>query len=248
MFIAAVITGVLAPFVTGYIYLGSGTRVLFSMGRSGYISKSLKSIDEKHSIPLVALIVFAAVGTFLVFVTAPDPSIYTFIDDATAAGYIGLITTPIALMVSRRQGATKKSDMVRGMSIIAPLVTGASGLIVFWTGLPSEPYAVILIAAGAIIFGIWSKVKIGIKNVLWYVLFIGFVTFMVATSHDGLTFSIIPQFFGYLQGTLITFLVSTLVIYPLGVISGFKKQFIHTDFTEELYTKKGAEEWKQSQQ
>jgi amino acid transporter len=247
VFIAAVITGVLAPFVTGYIYLGSGTRVLFSMGRSGYISKSLKSIDEKHSIPLVSLIVFAAVGTFLVFVTAPDPSIYTFIDDATAAGYIGLIATPIALIVSRRQGITKKTDMVRGMNIIAPLATGASGLIVFWTGWPSEPYAVILIAAGAVIFGIWSRVKIGAKNALWYIFFIAFVTFMVATSHDGLSSAVFPQFFGYLEGTLITFLVCTLIVYPLGVISGFKKQFIHKDFTEELYTKKGAEEWKDSQ-
>ena len=62
VFIAAVITGDLAPIVTGYIYLGSGTRVLFSMGRSGYISKSLKTIDKKHSIPIVSLLIFAAVG------------------------------------------------------------------------------------------------------------------------------------------------------------------------------------------
>jgi hypothetical protein len=105
----------------------------------------------------------------------------------------------------------------------------------------------VLIAAGAIIFGIWSKVKIGAKNVLWYVLFIGFVTFMVSASHDGLSSLVFPQFFSYLQGTVITFLVSTLVIYPLGVLSGFKRQFIHKDFTEELYTKKGETEWKESQ-
>jgi amino acid transporter len=139
VFIAAVITGVLAPFVTGYIYLGSGTRVLFSMGRSGYISKSLKSIDEKHSIPMVSLIVFAVVGTFLVFITAPAPNIFTFIDDATAAGYIGLITTPIALMVSRRQGITKKSDMVRGMNIIAPLQPGQAGLLYSGPDGPPNP-------------------------------------------------------------------------------------------------------------
>ncbi|SMD31681.1 APC family permease [Picrophilus oshimae] len=247
IFIAAVITGFLAPFVTGYIYLGSGTRVLFSMGRSGYISKSLKTIDKKHNIPLVSLIIFAVVGTFLVFVTAPDPSIYTFIDDATAAGYIGLIATPIALMVSRRQGITRKKDMVRGMGIIAPLATGASGLIVFWTGWPSEPYAVILIAAGAIIFGIWSRVKIGAKNVLWYILFIAFATFMVATSHDGLSSSVFPQFFSYIDGTVITFLVGVFIIYPLGVYSGFKKQFVHREFTEEIYSEEKEMEWKNSQ-
>jgi len=217
------------------------------MGRSGYISKSLKTIDEKHHIPLISLLIFAVVGVLLVFVAAPDPSIYTFIDDATAAGYIGLIATPIALIVTRKQGITKKEDMVKGMNIIAPLATAASGLIVFWTGWPSEPYAVLLIAAGSILFGIISKVKIGAKNVLWYILFIAFVTFMVATSHDGLSSSVFPQYFGYLEGTLITFIVCLIVIYPLGVLSGFKKQFIHKDFTEELYTKEGAQEWKDNQ-
>ncbi|WP_276929872.1 APC family permease [Ferroplasma acidiphilum] len=247
VFIAAVITGVLTPFVTGYIYLGSGTRVLFSMGRSGYVSNKLKNIESKHSIPLWSLIVFAVVGVVLVFVTAPVPSIYTFIDDATAAGYIGLITNPIALMVTRRQGITKKKDMVRGMSIIAPLATAGSALIVFWTGWPSEPYAVILIAAGAVLFGALSKVKIGAKNALWYVFFIGFATFMVATSHDGLTSAVFPQYFSYIQGTIITFIVGLFVIYPLGVLSGFKKQFIHKDFTEQLYTKEGEADWKDSQ-
>ena len=247
VFIAAVITGVLAPFVTGYIYLGSGTRVLFSMGRSGYIHDSLKNIDQKHSIPLVSLIIFAVAGVVLVFITAPDPSIYTFIDDATAAGYIGLITTPIAVMVSRRQGVTEKGQMVRGMGIIAPLATGASALIVFWTGWPSEPYAVILIAAASIIFGILAKVKIGAKNALWYVFFIGFATFMVATSHDGLTSSVFPQFFSYYEGTLITFLVGVFIVYPLGVLSGFKKQFIHKKFTEDLYSTEGESTWKKSE-
>ncbi len=246
VFIAAVITGILAPIVTGYIYLGSGTRVLFSMGRSGYISESLKTIDKKHSIPIVSLIIFAAVGAFIVFIAAPDPSIYTFIDDATAAGYIGLITTPIAVMVTRRQGITKKNQMIRGMGIIAPVATGVNGLIVFWTGWPSEPYAVVLITAAVIIFGIISKVKIGAKNVLWYIFFIGFVTFMVGTSHDGLSSSVFPQLFTYIDGTIIVFLVSIFIVYPFGVLSGFKKQFINKRFTEELYTKRGELEWKEN--
>ncbi len=246
VFLAAIITGVIAPIVTGYIYLGSGTRVLFSMGRSGYIHKSLKMIDKKHSIPLVSLVIFSLVGAFIVFIAAPDPSIYTFIDDATAAGYIGLITTPIAVMVSRRQGITKKEHMVRGMNVIAPLATGATGLIVFWTGWPSEPYAVVLLSFAVIIFGVISKVKVGAKNVLWYLFFIGFTTFMVATAHDGLSSSVFPQFFGYIEGTIIVFLVSVFVVYPLGIFSGFKKQFINKQFTEELYTKKGEMEWKEN--
>lgn len=51
-----------------------------------------------------------------------------------------------------------------------------------------------------------------------------------------------------MEGTLITFVVGLFVIYPLGVLSGFKKQFIHKDFTEELYSKKGEAEWSESQE
>jgi amino acid transporter len=232
VFIAAVVTGLLAPFVTGYIYLGSGTRVLFSMGRSGYIHKSLKNINPKHAIPVVSLVIFAIVGAIVVFVAAPVPSIYTFIDDATAAGYIGLVSTPVALMVTRRQGITQDKDKVRGMWFFAPAAMGLGSLIVFWTGFTSLSYAVILIAAGSIIFGAISRVKIGAKNAIWYVLYIAFALFMTATSNDGLKASQFPQIFSYLEGTIIVLIVTIAVFYPWGILSGFKEQFSHKEWTD----------------
>ncbi len=232
VFIAAIVTGLLAPFVTGYIYLGSGTRVLFSMGRSGYISEHLKNIDAKHSIPVVSLVIFAVVGAILVFITAPVPNIYTFIDDATAAGYIGLVSTPVALMVSRRQGVTKDDMKVKGMNIIAPVSMGLAALIVFWTGWTSLEYAVVLIFAGSIVFGAISKVKIGKLEALWYVGFIIFELVMTAISNDGYTGSPVPQVFTFIQGTLVVFVVTILVFYPLGIISGFKEQFSHKTWTD----------------
>ena len=239
--IAALITGLLTPFVTGYIYLGSGTRVLFAMGRSGFISKALKKIDAKHAVPIWSLIIFAVLGAVLVLVTAPDPSIYTFIDDATAAGYLGLVVNPIALMVTRRQGVTRPDQMVRGMKILAPLSVGLSSLIIFWTGWPSEPYAVLLVAAASAVFGILGRVRIGARNAIWYMVYIVYITVMVMIGSDGFAGPSI-SFLGYhgALGSLIPFTwatgiviaVTIAVFYPWGVLSGFKDQFSHREWTD----------------
>ncbi|MCL4438614.1 MAG: APC family permease [Candidatus Thermoplasmatota archaeon] len=238
VFVAALVTGLLAPYVTGYIYLGSGTRVLFAIGRSGFISKSLKKIESKHAIPLIALIVFAIIGSIIVLVTAPDPTIYTFIDDASAAGYLGLVLNPIANMVTRRQGLVPKNLRVRGMPVIAPLAVGLSALIPFWAGWPSEPYAVLLMLIGTVVIGILSKVKIGARNVIWYVVFILFETIMVMIGSDGFTGKIFGASIGNLipftWATLIVLVVSMAIFYPWGILSGFKKQFSHPDFTQEV--------------
>lgn len=248
--IAALITGLLTPFVTGYIYLGSGTRVLFAMGRSGFISKALKKIDAKHAVPIWSLIIFAILGAVLVLITAPEPSIYTFIEDATAAGYLGLVVNPIALMVTRRQGVTRDDQKVRGMTILAPLSVGLSSLIVFWTGWPSEPYAVLLVAAASLIFGALSKVRIGARNAIWYVVYIIFVTVMTLIASDGFTGPTISVL-GYhgalgtvlpfTWGTVIVFAISVAVFYPWGVLSGFEKQFSHAEWTDP-YIEQRAEE------
>lgn len=238
IFIAALVTGILAPYVTGYIYVGSGTRVLFAVGRSGFIHKSLKRIEAKHAIPLISLIVFAVVGSIIVLVTAPDPTIFTFIDDASAAGYLGLVVNPISLMVTRRQGLVPNHLRVKGMKVFAPLAVGLSALIPFWAGFPSEPYAVLLMLVGTVIIGILSKVKIGAKNVIWYVIFILFETVMVFIGSDGFTGKVFGASIGSLVpftwATLIVLVVSMAVFYPWGVLSGFKQQFKHPDFTNDV--------------
>jgi hypothetical protein len=121
---------------------------------------------------------------------------------------------------------------VKGMNIIAPVSMGLAALIVFWTGWTSLEYAVVLIFAGSIVFGAISKVKIGKLEALWYVGFIIFELVMTAISNDGYTGSPVPQVFTFIQGTLVVFVVTILVFYPLGIISGFKEQFSHKTWTD----------------
>jgi hypothetical protein len=131
--------------------------------------------------------------------------------------------------------------MVRGMTILAPLSVGLSSLIVFWTGWPSEPYAVLLVAAASVVFGVMGRVRIGAKNAVWYMVYIVYVTVMVMIGSDGFVGPSI-SLLGYHgpMGSLIPFtwatgivlVVSIAVFYPWGVLSGFKEQFSHHEWTD----------------
>jgi hypothetical protein len=141
-------------------------------------------------------------------------------------------------MVTRRQGLVPNNLRVKGMGLFAPLAVGLSALIPFWAGFPSEPYAVLLMLVGTVIIGIISKVKIGARNVIWYVMFILFETVMVFIGSDGFTGKIFGASIGstipFTWATLIVLVVSIAVFYPWGILSGFKEQFNHPEFTKDV--------------
>jgi len=91
---------------------------------------------------------------------------------------------------------------------------------------------------GAIVIGILSKVKIGAKNAIWYITFIIFETVMVLIGSDGFTGTLFGMKVGsiipFTWATLIVFIVAMGVFYPWGVMSGFKDQFRHAEFTNDV--------------
>ncbi len=211
------IGGIVGPFLTGYVYMGTGARVLFASARSGFVNNKMMELHEKYAIPYWALIVFAVIGAVIAFLFAPVPSIYGLIDDATVAGYIGFATNPVTLMVLRRQGAT--SYRVKAGSVIAPIAFIASGLIVFWSGWPAVPYSVIILAVVSGVLGVIGKVKEGFMESLWYIAYIAFLTLMTYIGSDGAL-----NLVSFDMATLITGVVSLLVFYPLGIIQGLKQR------------------------
>ncbi len=234
VFVIAVIAGLLSPFVTGYIYLGSGTRILFAMGRTGFVGSFMKTLHSKYAIPIWSLVAFAAVGAFIVLVSAPAPSIYHLIDYAVDAGYIGFITNPVALMASRRQDVTKAHHMYRGMAIVAPIAMGLSSLIIFWDGWTSITYSLEILTGGVVFFGLLSwftthKEKMNWYNSMWYILYLVFMLIIIAISSDGL-YNYIP----FSWGTVITGVVTVAVFYPFGVLTALKERYSHPEFTEEV--------------
>lgn len=233
IFLIAVVAGLMSPFVTGYIYLGSGTRILFAMGRSGFVGDSFKRLHSKYEIPIWSLVAFAVVGAFVVLVSAPLPSIYHLIDYAVDAGYLGFITNPVALISSRRQGVTKKEHMYRGMGIVAPIAMALASLIIFWDGWTSIVYSLSIMLGGSLIFGLVSyfattnKETMHWKNGIWYLLYIAFMVFMIAIGSNGLY-----DLISFAWATIIVGLVTALVFYPLGVFSALKESYSHKDYTE----------------
>lgn len=208
------IVAILGPFVTGYIYLGSGVRVLFSMARSGYMPKKLKEISESYAIPYWALVVFAIVAAALTFLTAPVPTIYAMLEDAVVGGYLAFATLPAAMLAGHRKNLIPKEYRMPGSWVWAALAFVSASLISFWSGWPAVPYAVVIGLAGALIFGAAFKVKGGLVNSLWYLAYIGFIVLMTYIGSDG-ALSVI----GFIPASIIVAVVSVAVFLPWGVLT-----------------------------
>ncbi len=246
IFVIAVIAGLLSPFVTGYIYLGSGTRILFAMGRTGFVGNFMKTLHSKYAIPIWSLVAFAAVGAFIVLVSAPAPNIYNLIDYAVDAGYLGFITNPVALIASRRQGVTKDRHTYRGMSIVAPIAMGLASMIIYWDGWTSLVYSLEIMIGGTILFGVISwftthKEKMNWANAAWYILYIVFMLFIVGISASDAPYHLIS----FTDGTIITGIVTVAVFYPFGVLTALKERYTHPEFTEAVKQEVGQSQTSQ---
>jgi amino acid transporter len=206
----AVIVAILGPFVVGYVYQGAGTRVLMAMSRSGYVSKRMESLHARHAIPAQALVVMVVVGAVLALLTAPVPKIYSLIDDAVVGGYISFGVVPAAMLALRRQRHEKISP---GVALAAAIGFGGASLIVYWSGWPSVPYAVILTAVGVLVFSALCRVK-DLGHAIWYVVWILFLTLMAGIGSVGKA-----NVVSFDVGSVIVAVVSIAVILPWAVFS-----------------------------
>ncbi|TRM85157.1 amino acid transporter, partial [Sulfolobus sp. E3] len=176
------VIGIVGPFVVGYIYQGGGMRVLFAMARSKYVTDKMKELN-KYSVPLWALIVFSVVGAIVAYISAPLPTIYGLISDAVVAGYIGFSVNPVAMHSLISRGKIKPIFPL--YQVISFLAFIFAGLIVYWSGWPSVPYAVLLLTIVSVIFSIVYRVKEDFINSIWYIVYIGFLTLLTYIGSVG---------------------------------------------------------------
>lgn len=208
--IVAVIA-IVGPFVTGYIYQGSGSRVLLAVSRSGIVSSKLRDIHKDYSIPAWSLIVMAIIGAIVAYISAPLPSIYSLIGDAVVAGYMGFAVNPVIMLALRKDG---REIRIKNGKFVAVVAFAVVSLIIYWSGWPSVPYAVVLLAIFTIVFGLIYKVKDGFKNSVWYIVYILFLTLMTYVGKE--------KFVNIDVGSLIVIVVSLAVFLPWGVASRIK--------------------------
>lgn len=209
----AIVVGIIGPFVDGYVYQGSGSRVLLAMGRSGSMPKSMRQTD-KHAIPLGALLVITVIGAIIAFLAAPVPTIYSLINDSVVAGYISFAVTPIAMLALRRQKGQRISPFA---AITAGVGFAGASLIVYWSGWPSVPYAVILSAILVVVIAAVTKTS-DWKKAIWYVAWVAFLTLMAGIGSVGKA-----NVISFDWSTLIVAVVSIAVFLPWGVGSRLPK-------------------------
>ena len=125
------IDAVISPGGTGLIYIGTSSRVGYSLSRSGYTAKSLLKID-KRGVPFVSIIVSFAIG-LLIFLPFPGwQSLVSFISSASALLYS---FAPLALTALRRSDPSRERPyLMPAASVLAPLSFAAASLIVYWSG------------------------------------------------------------------------------------------------------------------
>lgn len=211
LFLITAILAILSPFVTGYVYQGAGSRVLLAMSRSGLVSAKLQQISNKYSIPTWALVIVAVIGAIVAYISAPLPSIYGLITDSVVAGYLGFVVNPVVMLALRKD---KKPTILKFGQVIAVLAFIGSSLVVYWSGWPCVPYAVVLLALSCLIFGLIYKVNSQFVNALWYIVYILFMTLMTYIGGVGAKNLVSVDL-----GSVIVCLVDVIVFLPWGVAS-----------------------------
>jgi amino acid transporter len=203
---------ILGPFITGYIYQGSGARTVVAMSRTELAGQYIGTINERRRIPGRALIMFTIIGVILAFLTAPVPKIYGLINDAVAAGYMALVPMPVILLaIGYEKGRPGWWDRLWSALAIA-----VACLIVYWSGWPSVPYSMIVIAVVSAALAAWRRPGFT-GNAVWFIALGMFLTLMSAIGDVGqLHLLSLPA------GTAVVAAVGAFIFLPWGVQSRLK--------------------------
>ena len=216
------IIAVASPFMTGFVWFGSGSRVVFAMSRLGLVSKKIRTVHVKYHIPSIALIVSAIIAAIIVLVSAPVPTIYALLVDSVVAGYLGYSIAPFSMLNSRRRGSPIERRITKGK--ISGYVIGyfaflAASLIVFWSGWPADPYAILILTIGVVVLSLAYKVKGSLKNAGW---FIAYIAFMLLMSYIGSVGA--KSILSFLDATILVIVIASVVFFPLGLYFGLTNE------------------------
>jgi len=157
----------ISPSGTGWIYLGTSSRVLYGMGADGYLPSALLKIHGKTKVPYIALIASLVIGVFFFL---PFPSWYLFVGFSTSATVLTYIISPIALQVFRKNAPQlKRSFKLPYAGIIAPIAFIGGALIVYWSGITTLTMITYATLIGVPIFYfVYVPKKLGISKLFAY--------------------------------------------------------------------------------
>lgn len=153
-------TAVLSAILSGIMgfYMAS-SRLIFSMGREGYLPKMFGTVDKKHSVPRVAIIfclIISLVGPFL-----GRNALSWFVDMASIGTSIGFGFTCLAAFITMNK--EKDGNIFLKILMLAGLVFAAVFIVIQLV--PIGDLGVNFSVPSYIIFGVW--IILGVGFYLW---------------------------------------------------------------------------------
>ncbi len=140
-----------SPAVTGNIYTGTSSRLLYAMSRNRYLPPVLGKLHHRTRAPFVAVFVSSVIGMlFLPF--------QALIGVITAASVLTYVTGPTAsAVIRRRSDRGANSFHLPGFHVIGPVAFVVGSLLIYWTGWNTDWKVLVLVLVGVVLFVILSR-------------------------------------------------------------------------------------------
>ncbi|MCF8567463.1 APC family permease [Alicyclobacillus tolerans] len=207
---------IVSPGADTLVYLATAPRILYAMQRNGYMPKSFGRIHKQHRVPFVALLVNLLIG--MVFLV-PFPSWQHMVGFISSAVVLSYLIGPVSASVLRRTAPdAARTFRVRGIKLWAPLAYIFAGLVVYWSGWPTDGYVLLILCIGFIFFAIHAvRSRIPAEEwraAIWmmaYVVFLTLVSFL--GSFGGIKAIVYPW-------DVLIVVVGSLIAFYWGVASG----------------------------
>ncbi len=142
---------IFSPAVTGNIYVGTSTRVLYALGKNRYLPPHVARVHPHTAVPFVALAVSSVVATLYL-------SLGSLIGVITAATVLTYISGPVsAAVIRRRTDRADRAFHLPGFHILGPFAFVAGTLLIYWNGFASNWKALLLVLFGLAFYVVTSN-------------------------------------------------------------------------------------------
>ncbi len=179
-----------SPSGTGWVYLGTSTRVLYGMSTDGYYPKHFLRLNNAK-IPWVALLGSLVIGMLFLL---PFPSWYELVGFISSATVFTYIMGGIGLQVFRKTAKSlHRPFRLPFASILSPIGFVAAALIVYWSGYTLETFLVYAIFIGLPIYLIFYAPKnLGVPKKMFTALGIAFEVILIALLLANYYYVLVP--------------------------------------------------------
>lgn len=170
------VDAVVSPSGTGIAYMGSTSRMLFGMQRSGYMPKAFGKLHHKYAIPRNAMWINLIISYAFLWIFRGWGNLANVI---SIMNTLSFVAGPLALAGLRHVAPEWRSPCrIPGMRIIAPLSFMIVSLILYWSRWPLTGEVLFVVFAGLAIYAYyqqrngWQNISKHLKSGAWMVAYL----------------------------------------------------------------------------